>query len=110
MIIDKTAKVVFEIPDLNIQEYNKIASPLLSSFHTVQGVLNIVNDKIRIESLGIEGEKGYARVKGDITAGFMNLTLELMPSAGKLSPAELMLIDSYRQSPGYYVIPLKNHL
>ena len=105
-IRDNNAKVVFEIPDLNIQEYNKMPSPLLSTFHTVQGVLNIVNENIRIDSLGLEGEKGYARVKGDISAGFMNLTLELMPSAGELSPAELMLIDRYLQSPGYYIIPL----
>ena len=105
VIKDNTAKVVFEIPDLNIQEYNKMASPLLTTFHTAQGVLSIVNDNIRIDSFGLEGEKGYARVKGDITAEFMNLTLELMPSAGELSPAELMLIDRYRQSPGYYVIP-----
>jgi type II secretion system protein N len=110
IIRDNTAKVVFEIPDLNIQEYNKIESPLLATFHTVQGVLNIVNDKIRIDSLGLEGDKGYARIKGDITAGFMDLTLELMPSAGELSQAEIMLIDSYLQSPGYYVIPLKYHL
>lgn len=106
IIRDNTAKVVFEIPDLNIQEYNEIESPLLATFHTVQGVLNIVNDKIRIDSLGLEGDKGYARIKGDITAGFMDLTLELMPSAGELSQAEIMLIDSYLQSPGYYVIPL----
>lgn len=110
IIRDNTAKVVFEIPDLNIQEYNNIASPLLSTFHTAQGVLSIADDNIRIDSLGLEGEKGYARVKGDIAAGFMNLTLELMPSAGELSPAELMLIDRYRQSPGYYVIPIKDHL
>ncbi len=110
MIKDNSAKVVFEIPDLIIQEYKGVASPILSTFHTVQGVLNIDNGNIRIGSIGLEGEKGYVRVKGDIAAGFINLTLELMPSAGELSPAELMLIDRYLQSPGYYVIPLKYHL
>ena len=109
-VIDSTAKVVFEIPDLSIQEYNETASPILSTFHRTQGVMTIVNDNIQVNSLGLEGEKGYARVKGEVRGGNMNLTLELMPSAGEVTPVELTLIGRYQKSPGYYVIPIKGPL
>ncbi len=103
---DDTMHVIFEIPDLNIQD-SIIMIPFINSFHRVQGALSLKGNTIKVESIGLEGEKGYARIKGEITNGSMNLILELMPSADELEPVESMLIGKYQISPGYYVIPIK---
>jgi len=39
--------------------------------------------------------------------GFMDMTLEFMPSMNKPKPLESLLIRKYKVSPGYYIIPLK---
>jgi hypothetical protein len=58
-----------------------------------------------------EGEKGFARLKGNISNGVMDLELELMPDAGyfvnERESLELALIRQYQISPGYYLIPVK---
>ena len=80
------------------------------SFQTIQGVLHLQANTIKIPSISLEGDKGYARIKGDITDGFMSLILELMPSTDELQPIESMLISKYQISPGYYVIPIEGPL
>lgn len=107
---DTGAELKFEIPDLKIQGTEEIALPLIISFHTVQGVLKITEDIIQITSIGIDGEKGYARIKGNITGGGMNLALELMPDVSELSSTEMLLIGRYQKSPGFYVIPITGQL
>lgn len=106
---DDTTTVVFEVPNLQILKYKDKTSPLLSTFHSLQGVLRINNETIHVDSIGIEGDKGYVRINGDISGGDANLLMELMPSSGALSPTELMLIEKYQRSPGHYVIPLREH-
>lgn len=103
-------EVLFEINDIAVDEDDKPSLPLLTAFHTIQGVLKIRGNTIMIKSLGLDGDKGYARVRGDITGGLMNLNLELMPQTGRLTRAESMIIEGYRKSPGYYVIPVKGPL
>ena len=73
-------------------------------------MLHLQANTIKIPSISLEGDKGYARIKGDITDGFMNLILELMPSTDELQPIESMLISKYQISPGYYVIPIEGPL
>ena len=70
----------------------------------------IENSIIKITSISLEGDKGYARLKGDITNRRMDLSLELMPDENKLSTGESMLIGRHIVSPGYYVIPIKKSL
>ena len=70
-------------------------------------VVAIKNNIITFDSVSLEGDKGYARLKGRITNGYMNMALEIMPEAGKLTSLEKMLIGKYIVSPGYYVVPLK---
>lgn len=100
-------QVLFKIRDLSVGGNGGLGLPLLDTFHTIQGVLKISGNTIMVKSLGLEGDKGYARVRGGITGGIMNLNLELMPQAGRLSKAELMMIERYQKSPGYYLIPIK---
>lgn len=104
-----TARVVFKVPDLNIDDSGSVI-PLLNTFSSLQGAMSLRADTIKIDSISLNGDKGYARLQGNITSNVMDLTLELMPYAGKLSDMESMLIGKYIVSPGYYVIPIKGPL
>ena len=101
--------VAFKVPDLDIDDSDSVI-PLLNTFHRLQGSLSIENSIIKITSISLEGDKGYARLKGDIANRRLNLSLELMPDENKLSTGESMLIGRYIVSPGYYVIPIRKRL
>ncbi|MEN8262384.1 MAG: type II secretion system protein GspN [Nitrospirota bacterium] len=101
--------VAFKVPDLDIDDSDSVI-PLLNTFHRLQGSLSIENNIIKITSISLEGDKGYARLKGDIANRRLNLSLELMPDENKLSTGESMLIGRYIVSPGYYVIPIRKRL
>lgn len=105
-----TANIVFEVPDLGIQDSALTMIPFVDTFRKMQGALAVKGNVIHVDSVSLEGDKGYARLKGDITNGVMNLSLELMPAADKLNTVESMLIGKYIVSPGYYVIPIKGPL
>lgn len=107
---NNVAEVTFKIPDADIQAL-LMGIPLpVSSFNKIHGAFQAENNTIRVTSISLEGDRGYARLKGDITNGFMNLVLELMPVANGLTPEESMLISKYQISPGYYVIPIEGPL
>jgi hypothetical protein len=106
---NESLKIIFNIPDLSIDD-NASVIPLLNTFRKLQGALSIENNIINIDSISLEGEKGYARLKGNIINGKLNLSLEVMPDEDKLTTVESMLIGKYIISPGYYVIPIKKLL
>lgn len=107
---NNVAEVTFKIPDADIQAL-LMGIPLpVSSFNKIHGAFQAENNTIRVTSISLEGDRGYARLKGDITNGFMNLVLEFMPVANGLTPEESMLISKYQISPGYYVIPIEGPL
>ncbi len=106
-IQDESVTVEFEIPDLDIAESALSVIPFLNTFHKIQGALSIKNNIITFDSVSLEGDKGYARLKGRIKNGYMNMALEVMPEAGKLTSLEKMIIGKYIVSPGYYVVPIK---
>ncbi len=101
---------IFEIPDADIHSSTQAIPLPVTSFRKIQGALQIQGTTIRITSISLEADKGYARLKGDVINGNMNLILELMPSAGKLEPVESMLIGKYQVSPGHYIIPIKKSI
>lgn len=98
---------VFEIPDADIRSSTMAIPMPISSFRKIQGALQLQGNTIKITSISLDSDKGYARIKGEVINGTMDLSLELMPSAGKLEPIESILISKYQISPGYYVIPIK---
>ncbi len=102
----ESVHVIFEVPDLNIDDTASVI-PLLNTFRRLQGALSVEGNRITVSSINLEGEKGYARLKGTITDGVMDMQLELMPDEDKLNTMESMLIGKYVVSPGYYVIPIK---
>jgi|Deesub1362A_J573_1020465.scaffolds.fasta_scaffold00721_3 type II secretion system protein N len=106
-ISEEGVNIEFSVPDLEIRDPGIFALPLLETFHHVQGAITIRDERIQIESIGLEGDKGYARLKGRIMGDSMNLRLELMPYPEKLTQVEAMLISRYEVSPGYYEIPIK---
>jgi type II secretion system protein N len=108
-IINDDVKVVFEVPDLNIDDSASVI-PLLNTFNRLQGALSVKGNTIHVDSISLEGDKGYARLKGIITNNVMHLDLELMPDEDKLNTMESMLIGKYTVSPGYYVVPIKGPL
>jgi hypothetical protein len=106
---NESLNIIFNIPDLIIDD-NASVIPLLNTFRKLQGALSIQDNTITINSVSLEGEKGYARLKGSIINGKLNLTLEVMPDEDKLTTVESMLIGKYVVSPGYYVIPIRKLL
>ena len=108
-IKDNAAKIIFKVPDLIIDDSASVI-PLLNTFRKLQGALSLNENNMKVDSISLEGEKGYARLKGDITNGVMNLSLELMPVKDRLNAMESMLIGKYIVSPGYYIIPIKGPL
>jgi len=105
-----SVNAVFQIPDLTIRDSVMTVIPLLSSFRKMQGSLSLAGNNLKVDSVSLDGEKGYARLKGTITKGNMDLTLELMPDASKLNTMESMLIGKYIISPGYYLVPVRGQL
>jgi type II secretion system protein N len=106
LLKNKSSRITFQVPDLDLQE-STVIIPFINSFHRIHGALSVTGNDIKFESVSLEGDKGYARLKGDIKNRFMNLSLELMPTMDKLNTIELKLIEKYIVSPGYYVIPIK---
>jgi type II secretion system protein N len=108
-IKDNVMKIIFNVPDLNINDTASVI-PLLNTFTKLQGALSVKENTIQVESISLEGGKGYARLKGTIISNVMDLRLELMPAAGKLNTMESMVIGKYIVSPGYYVVPITGPL
>jgi len=106
---NNVAEVIFKIPDADIQGAIMGMPVPISSFHKIRGAFQMENNTIRVMAISLEGDRGYARLKGDITNGFMNLVLEIMPAADELKTIESML-SRYQISPGYYVIPIEGPL
>ena len=105
---NNTVDVIFKIPDADIKgSVGGMPLPIISSFHKIQGAFSLEGNAIRIKSISLEGDRGYARLKGNITNEYMNLVLELMPDTDELKAVESMLIGQYQISPGYYVIPIE---
>jgi type II secretion system protein N len=97
--------VVFQIPDSHLKS---TMIPLLADeYRIIQGVVTLKENSVQVKSISLEADKGYARLKGNIKNGLMNMNLEIMPDTGKLEKYESMLLARYLVSPGYYVIPIK---
>ena len=76
-------------------------------FKSANGVAGITRTEISIGSASFESPGTYAKVKGsaNLENGSYNLRLEVTKQ-GAPDP----LLAPYRQSPGYYVIPLSGNL
>ncbi len=90
--------------------FGSISIPL-NDFRKAQGALEIRNAGIKVKSFTMEGPGIYSRIKGDITGGKMNLTLELMPEKSFTDKNLVFsLLAKYMVTPGFYSVPLTNQL
>jgi len=103
---NEKAKAVFNIPDLYIQSTAITSIPLINTFRRMQGSVHLDGNDIQVNSISLEGEKGFARLKGQIRNGLADMVLELMPVERSLNTLESMIIGKYIVSPGYYVVPI----
>jgi len=79
----------------------------LEIFKKVRGALIIENELASVKSLVMEGKGIYARVKGDIRRDSQNLKIEVMVDSSSQSDlSSLKIIEQFKVSPGYYIIPL----
>ncbi|HEY5974831.1 MAG TPA: type II secretion system protein GspN [Geobacteraceae bacterium] len=89
-----------------------------AGYRTVQGAMRIGGGKADLESLTLQGDSLFVRLKGDfpltepIGAAPLNLTLELMPKPEFLEQQKFifLLLVKYLVSPGHYQIPIRGVL
>ncbi len=83
----------------------------LDAFTGARGAMTIAANSVRITSFALEGSGIYARLRGDITGGKMDLTMELMPEKSfKDSNFIFLALEKYKDSPGHYSIPITGGL
>lgn len=73
-------------------------------FSTAKGGIDFEKGKTIIKSINFEGEKGNARIVGEISKGVLKMDLEIIPKDWN-EPYLIPLIQ-YKQGPGFYKIPL----
>ena len=81
----------------------------VNSFDSARGMVTIEEEKIFIRSFSLEGRGIYARARGEIARGILDLKIELMPNVSLVRErsSSFSLIENYKVSPGYYLIPIK---
>ena len=80
-------------------------------FHTVRGLIRANGNDLRIDSLWMEGHGLNARLKGIVKGRHADLTLEIMKDSSFVDSSMLLqLIERFKVSPGYYVVPVKGEM
>lgn len=80
----------------------------LEIFGGIKGAAAISGETVEVRSFAMSGKGAYARVRGNIKGGRMDMTFELMTdSSFTLEPFFGALLEPYRVSPGYYAVPLR---
>lgn len=80
----------------------------LNLFQNIRGAFRIKEGIAEVRSFTMEGDGVYARLKGRITQGGLDMTVELMTDASFRSETVFrQVLEQYEVSPGYYVMPLK---
>lgn len=83
----------------------------MEMFHTAKGAMSVNGNTVTILSFVLEGDGIYARIKGNIISGQTDLSMEVMPEKALTEKSFIFsLIENYKVSPGYYVIPIKINL
>jgi type II secretion system protein N len=102
-------EIVFSIDEAELHGFfaGNSAVPL-NLFKSVKGLLTLGNT-ITVNSLAMEGPGLYVSVKGEIREGRLDGRAEVMVDASfSQYPLLQPLLERYKVSPGYYVIPFSN--
>lgn len=111
-IIDGTGHVEFITKDASFEPaiFSGVIVPL-NFFHSMRGSMDIKGDTLNIVSVALEGKNIFARLKGVIKDGVMDINMELMPGISFIeNPLFVYGLEKYKISPGYYLIPVKREL
>ena len=110
LVRNNVAELKFSVRDVNLKSttLGGVFLPL-DLFRDIKGAVMINNDNTaEVRSFAMTGTGIYARVKGTIRGSEMNMSLELMTDSSFAQGALFMMIlERYRVSPGYYLVPLK---
>ena len=105
-------EIRFEITDARMENssFGGIALPL-NIFRSARGVLSVADKTVSVTSFALEGTDIFARIKGTITGSRLKLAMEVMPERSFMEKNPLAaLLEAYKVSPGYYVIPVDGDL
>lgn len=96
--------------ELKTGTFGGVAVPL-EMFDNARGAIAISSGVLKVVSFSLEGKGIYARIKGTITGGRTDLTMELMPDKTFTENNPVFsLINNYKVSPGFYSIPINSAL
>ena len=106
---ESRGEMVFSVDDATLSGVFSGNSAIpLNFFKSVKGMLTLGNT-ITVNSLAMEGEGIYVRVKGEIRAGGFDGRAEVMVDASFTQyPLLTSILERYNVSPGYYVIPFSH--
>ncbi len=107
-IIKGEGEIIFNVKDARLKTTILPGGYILplNWFNDIKALLAVRHAITEVKSFTLEGDGVYARIKGNITGDALDLKMELMPDASFKQPSLLMLIEPFRASPGYYVIPI----
>jgi type II secretion system protein N len=111
-ISDGAFKIDFQILNAELEPLRTaVINVPLGFFRSVRGSLDLQGDRTNVKSVSLEGENIFARVRGSIQSGSMDLVMELMPEKTFLeNPLIVSGLQMFKVSPGYYVIPINGNL
>ncbi len=109
VIRNDNANLMFALDNAELKAFSFSGIPVpLEMFNSAKGMINIKGNELDIESLSLEGNGIYGRIKGSIKDNLADLNIEIMPDASSLDRFPILaFMDKYKVSPGYYVIPVK---
>jgi type II secretion system protein N len=109
---DNAGHAKFTVLDTRFEPitYQGLKIPI-NLFHTLRGAVDMEGNKLTVRSISLDGEGLYARAKGTVNNGRIDIVLELMPEKEMMSSAMVsVLLRPYKVSPGHYEIPIKTSL
>lgn len=107
-IIDGQGDIIFNVKDAKLKSTILQGGYILplNWFNDIKGLFAVRKEMTEVKSFTLQGDGVYARIKGSIKGDIIDLKMELMPEASFKNPSLLMLIEPFKVSPGYYVIPI----
>lgn len=107
---DRRGELRFSIRDLRLKGGSLLGLVMpVDLFSRANGAVIIDGNRRLLSSVSLEGRGLYARVKGEIAGKTMDLQIEIMPDSFLLAekPSSFSVMEKFKVSPGYYVIPIK---
>ncbi|HEC98225.1 MAG TPA: type II secretion system protein GspN [Nitrospirae bacterium] len=101
----------FEVKNMALKDIRKGGLYLpLKFFNDMKGAGSFRGERLRIDALSMEGDHIYGRLRNCVLErGYLKGTLDVVAESG-FPEDSLVLLEPYKQAPGYYAIPLKGKL